>query len=348
MNILVTGAAGFVGSHIAERLERAGYSVVPVDAFVPNYDRAIKVANVREMAGTAPPLAYVEETDLRERDAVTRLLREVSPGLVVHCAALAGVRPSVEDPARYTEHNINGTVNLLEAMREVGCDKLVFASSSSVYGADATVPFTEEQAAVRPVSPYAATKRACELLLHTYGGLYGLDYLSLRFFTIYGPRQRPDLAIHKFTSAVMRGQTIQMNGDGRSSRDYTHIGDIVGGVAAAVECLLHEDGVRETLNLGSSSPILLRDLIATIEEACDREAVIERRADQPGDVPRTFADVTKAHRLLGYEVSHDLRDGIHEFVGWWLQRFGDTDGRRDLGHRAPEAGEHAREMRVGA
>jgi UDP-glucuronate 4-epimerase len=330
VNILVTGAAGFVGSHVAERLEHAGYSVVPLDAFVPNYDPAVKVANVREMAMSAPALANVEQVDLRDAASVTALLREIRPEVVVHCAALAGVRPSVEDPSRYIEHNVNGTVNLLEAMRDVGCDKIAFASSSSVYGADATVPFTEDQAAVRPVSPYAATKRACELFLHTYGNLYGLNYLALRFFTIYGPRQRPDLAIHKFTAAILRGEPIPVNGDGLSSRDYTHIDDIVAGVMASVECLVQETTVRETINLGSSGPVLLRDLIAMIEKSCEREAVIERRPDQPGDVPRTYADVSKARRILGYEPTRELGTGIQEFVEWWRDRF--AGGEVDPAH----------------
>lgn len=321
MTILVTGAAGFIGSHVAERLALAGHDVLPLDALVPNYDPAIKRANIRDMASAAPSLARLEPVDLRDERAVADVIERARPDLVIHCAALAGVRPSVERPRAYTEHNVIGTINLLEAMRKAGCRKLVFASSSSVYGADAVAPFTEDQAAVRPASPYAASKRACELFLHTYGSLYGLDFLSLRFFTVYGPRQRPDLAIHKFTSAIMRGEPIPVNGDGRSSRDYTHIDDIAAGVAAAARLLLRESGARETINLGSSAPVLLRELIALIETACDREAIIDRRPNQPGDVPRTFADVSKARRMLGYEVTRELGSGIREFVAWWQERF---------------------------
>ena len=319
--VLVTGAAGFLGSHIAERLSQRGAMVVPVDALLANYDRTIKLGNLAEMAAAAPMLEPLVEVDLRDASATSRLVKATTPDLVVHCAALAGVRPSVECPALYAEHNVLSTINLLEAMRAANCSKLVFASSSSVYGLDASVPFTEDQAALRPVSPYAATKRSCELCLHTYAHLHGLDYLALRFFTVYGPRQRPDLAIHKFTAAILQGRPIMMNGDGSSSRDYTHVSDIVDGVARAADYIIANDGVRDIVNLGSSSPVLLRELIHTIEGACDREAFIQRRPDQPGDVLHTYADVSKAGRLLGYEPRRELTEGIQEFVEWWKGRF---------------------------
>ncbi|HZJ39685.1 MAG TPA: NAD-dependent epimerase/dehydratase family protein [Demequina sp.] len=319
--VLVTGAAGFLGSHIAERLAASGSAVLAVDAFVGNYARGIKLGNLAEMKAAGSSVTHVVEVDLRDAAATVKLLQGFLPDVVLHCAALAGVRRSVEDPVLYAQHNLIATINVLNAMQVAGCAKLVFASSSSVYGSDADVPFTEDQAAVRPVSPYAATKRSAELFLHTFSDLYGLDYMALRFFTVYGPRQRPDLAIHKFTAAILQGQPITMNGDGLSSRDYTHVDDIVDGVMRAVEHVVAVRGVREIVNLGSSSPVLLKHLVSTIEKACDREAIIIRGPDQLGDVPRTYADVSKAGRLLGYEPRRELVEGIADFVEWWKSRF---------------------------
>lgn len=319
--VLVTGAAGFLGSHITEACAQAGHEVQTLDAFLDNYDPEVKRRNVAEMRVRCPGLAPVAEVDLRDARTVHDAMGRWRPEIVVHCAALAGIRPSLQRPARYSEHNVTATINLLEAMRSVGCRKLVFASSSSVYGSDAPVPFTEDHPAVRPASPYAATKRACELLLHTYADLYDLDYLALRFFTVYGPRQRPDLAIHMFTAAILQAQPITLYGDGSSSRDYTHVDDVVAGVMTAVDHAAAEDGVREIVNLGSAAPTLLRDLVAMIEKACDREALIRWRPDQPGDVPRTYADLAKAERLLGYAPQRDLVEGVEEFVSWWRSRF---------------------------
>lgn len=319
--ILITGAAGFLGSHIVEACLDQGHVVDFLDNFLHNYDPDLKRQNAAEVAASRPGLLDVHEVDLRDTSAISVLMATLRPNLIVHCAAVAGVSPSLDHPAWYAEHNVIATINLLEAMRAVGCQKLVFASSSSVYGSDSAVPFVENAPALRPASPYAASKRSAELYLYTYADLYGLDFLALRFFTVYGPRQRPDLAIHKFTRAILTGQPITINGDGTSSRDYTHVTDIVAGVMRSIEYVSENNNVREVVNLGSSSPVLLRDLIAIIEKACDREAVVERRPEQLGDVPRTYADVNKARHLFGYEPRRELIEGVEEFVEWWRGRF---------------------------
>ena len=320
--ILVTGAAGFIGSHVAERLVARGDEVIGLDNFDPFYPRAVKEANLAALC-RAPRFRLVEG-DIRDRGLVAGLLDAGTA--IVHLAARAGVRPSLEDPAGYAAVNIEGTAVLLDAARRAGTRRFVFGSSSSVYGDTAPVPFAEDWPALLPVSPYAATKRAGELLCATFAQLYGLRILALRFFTVYGPRQRPDLAIHKFTRLIRRGSPIPFFGDGSSERDYTHIDDIVGGVAAAVDWTGAGAGPAvEIVNLGESRTTSLQGLVDLIARAVGREAKLERLPAQPGDVRRTCADVRKAARLLGYRPTTTVEDGIPRFVRWFEEVHGRDD-----------------------
>ncbi len=318
MSVLVTGGAGFIGSHLVDRLAAAGRRVRVLDNFDPFYPPEVKRANLAGALATGS----VELIEGDVRDA--RLCRSVLGGgeveAVVHLAARAGVRPSIEEPALYEEVNCAGTLNLLEAARRAGgLRRFILGSSSSVYGADAPVPFREADAAGEPVSPYAATKRAAELYGHVYHRLHGLPVLCLRLFTVYGPRQRPDLAIHKFTRLIEAGEPIPVYGDGTSRRDYTYCDDVVDGVMAALGPA--GDGLGfEIINLGHSEPVELRRLIEMLEWALGREARIERLPDQPGDVPATCADISKARRLLGYEPRVPIGQGIAAFVEWFRAR----------------------------
>jgi UDP-glucuronate 4-epimerase len=319
--ILVTGAAGFIGSHVAERLVARGDEVIGLDNFDPFYPRAIKEANVAAL-GRSPRFRLVEG-DIRDRDLVAGLLDAGTA--IVHLAARAGVRPSLEDPAGYASVNIEGTATLLEAARIAGARRFVFGSSSSVYGDTAPVPFAEDWPALLPISPYAATKRAGELLCTTFSQLYGLRIVALRFFTVYGPRQRPDLAIHKFTRLIRAGRPVPFYGDGSSERDYTHIDDIVGGVAAALDWTGAAGPAVEIVNLGESRTTSLQGLVDLIARAVGREARLERLPAQPGDVRRTCADVRKALRLLGYRPTTTVEDGIPRFVRWFEEVHGRDD-----------------------
>ncbi|HSW00818.1 MAG TPA: GDP-mannose 4,6-dehydratase [Sedimentisphaerales bacterium] len=312
MKALVTGAAGFIGSHLTERLLKDAWTVVGIDSFDAFYDPAIKRRNI---AGSlSHPAFRLLEADIRDRAAMERA---VEPGtdVIIHLAARAGVRPSIAEPALYADVNINGTVTLLEAARERGIPKFVFASSSSVYGNNRKVPFSEDDNVDFPISPYAATKKAGELICHTYHHLHGLAINCLRFFTVYGPRQRPDLAIHKFARLIEDGKPIPVYGDGTMMRDFTYIDDILNGVVAAMErCAGYE-----IYNLGESQPIALSDLIAELEQALGKKAVRQRLPLQPGDVDRTYADVSKAESRLGYKPSTDIRAGLARFVAWFRQ-----------------------------
>ena len=319
--VLVTGAAGFIGSHVAEALVARGDEVVGLDNFDAFYPREVKQANVAALCRS--PRFRLVEADIRDRDAVAGVMGAGT--VVVHLAALAGVRPSLEEPARYAAVNIEGTAVLLESARRAGAGRIVFGSSSSVYGDTAPVPFAEDWPALLPISPYAATKRAGELLCATFAQLYGMRIMALRFFTVYGPRQRPDLAIHKFTRLIVRGRPVPFFGDGSSERDYTYIGDIVRGVLAAVDWTAGSGAGFEIVNLGESRTTSLDALVALIAGAVGREAKLERLPPQPGDVQRTCADVRKAGRLLGYRPSTTIEDGIPRFVRW----FEETHGRDD-------------------
>jgi UDP-glucuronate 4-epimerase len=315
-NILVTGGAGFIGSHLVGRLlGEGGWQVCVVDDFNDFYDPELKRANVALHAGREGFRLY--EADIRDRAALERIFKETAFDVVVHLAARAGVRPSLTEPLLYAETNINGTLNLLELARERGTGQFVFGSSSSVYGENEKVPFAEDDPVFRPISPYAATKAAGELLCHTYSHLWGLRCVCLRFFTVYGARQRPDLAIHKFARLISRGRSIPVFGDGTTRRDYTYVDDIIEGVRAAID---YDASVYEVINLGESRTVELRELIALLEKELGREAVIDRQPLQPGDVPQTFADITKARSLLGYNPQTDIGEGIRRFVEWFKQQ----------------------------
>lgn len=309
MKVLVTGGAGFIGSHVVEALLARHHQVVVVDDFNDFYDPAIKRRNCRHFGKQA----RVVEADIRDLPVLRALFAEQPLDVVVHLAARAGVRPSLQQPRLYTEVNIIGTQNLLELAREYRVPKFVFASSSSVYGINSKVPFAESDPIFHPISPYAATKLAGEALCHVYHHLYGIDMVCLRFFTVYGPRQRPDLAIHKFTRAIVEGRPIEVFGDGTTRRDYTYITDIVDGVMA---CLDRTFGY-EIVNLGGSHTVPLCELVQHIETALGRKAEIRRLPEQPGDVPITYADVTKAQALLGYRPTVRIDEGIRRFVEWY-------------------------------
>ena len=318
--VLLTGAAGFIGSHVAEHLLARGDEVIGLDNFDAFYPRAVKEANVAALA--RHPCFRLVEGDIRDAALVAGLL--TGETVVVHLAARAGVRPSLEEPASYASVNIEGTAVLLEAARRAGSRRVVFGSSSSVYGDTAPVPFSEDWPALLPISPYAATKRAGELLCATFAGLYGMRIMALRFFTVYGPRQRPDLAIHKFTRLIAAGRAVPFYGDGSSERDYTYVDDIVVGVLAAVDWTGAPDGGGglEIVNLGESRTTRLDTLVGLIARAVGKEARLERLPPQPGDVLRTCADVRKAGRLLGYRPTTTVEDGIPRFVRWFEEAHG--------------------------
>jgi UDP-glucuronate 4-epimerase len=312
-NILITGGAGFIGSHLVDLLmAEGGLRITVVDDFNDFYDPAIKRENLR----TRPenPDFRLVEADIRNYEALAQAFGDGAFDCIVHLAARAGVRPSLKEPRLYVETNINGTLNLLELARTHGVKKFVFGSSSSVYGMNSKVPFSEEDPIFNPISPYAATKAAGELLCHSYAHLYDMRIVCLRFFTVYGARQRPDLAIHKFAKLIAAGQPIPVFGDGTTRRDYTYIDDVIAGVRAAID---YDQSNYEVINLGESRTVELRELISLLEKSLDQYATIDRQPLQPGDVPRTFADITKARRLLGYRPQTQIEEGIGKFVEWF-------------------------------
>ena len=312
MNILVTGGAGFIGSHLVERLLAEGHRVVCLDNFDDFYDPALKRRNLAQ-AMKQPGFRLVEG-DLRDEEGLKKIFTGEKFELVAHLAAKAGVRPSVENPALYVDVNLRGTVYLLEACKSHAVRRFIFASSSSVYGNSSRVPFAEEDPANTPISPYAATKKAGELLCHAYHHLHGMDIACLRYFTVYGPRQRPEMAIHKFTRSILEGKKIFLFGDGSSRRDYTYIDDAVGGTLGA---LRREHGF-EVYNIGESQTITLTELIAAIEEQVGKKAIIEHLPEQPGDVKLTYAEIGKARERLGYNPQTKIREGLGRFVRWYL------------------------------
>jgi UDP-glucuronate 4-epimerase len=321
-DILVTGGAGFIGSHLVARLLAEGrWCVTVVDDFNDFYAPALKRANVAPHRGRAD--FQLVEADIRDRAALEKVFAATTFAVIVHLAARAGVRPSLSEPLLYTETNVTGTLHLLELARAHGVPQFVFGSSSSVYGINAKVPFSEDDPTEHPISPYAATKAAGELLCHTYAHLHGLRCVALRFFTVYGARQRPDLAIHKFAKLISANQPIPVFGDGTTRRDYTYIDDIIAGVRAAID---YDASRYEAINLGESRTVSLSELIALLEEALGRKAIIDRQPLQPGDVPRTFADITKARRLLGYDPQTPIEEGIRRFIEWFRE-----EGMRDEG-----------------
>lgn len=310
--LLVTGGAGFIGSHLVDRLLADGNSVTVVDNFDPFYDPQWKRANVAAHIGH--PEYRLVEVDIRD---AAGLRRELSGDFdaIVHLAAKAGVRPSIEDPVGYYEVNVQGTQNLLELAKEWGVKQFVFASSSSVYGVNPRVPWREDDHDLQPISPYASTKLSGEMLGHVYSHLYGIRFVALRFFTVYGPGQRPDLAIHKFARLIRAGKPIPVFGDGSTARDYSYIDDIVEGVVRSIS---FSGAPFARINLGSDKPVLLRDMIAALEEALGQKAVIQRLPDQPGDVPQTWADLSNADALLGKIPRTAFLDGLRRFVEWFV------------------------------
>lgn len=310
--VLVTGGAGFIGSHLVDRLLAVGEHVLVLDDFNDFYDPALKRANLADHL--AHPRFTLVEGDLRDAAAVERLFATYQPRRVVHLAARVGVRPSLDEPLLYEATNVLGSLILLEACRRHGVEKLVFGSSSSVYGVSAKVPFGEDDPIRAIISPYAATKAAGELHCHAYSHLYDLPIVCLRFFTVYGPRQRPDLAIHKFARLIGEGRPIPIYGDGHTQRDYTYVDDIVAGILGA---LAYDQTRFEIINLGNARTVSLVDLVAALERALGKPAVIERLPAQPGDVPRTYADTAKARRLLGYAPDTPIEVGLARFVAWF-------------------------------
>jgi UDP-glucuronate 4-epimerase len=310
MNVLVTGGAGFIGSHLCERLLREGHRVSIVDDLNDFYSPVLKEENLQSVRSVGPIQLY--SGDIRDEAAMQLVFDQVQPELVIHLAARAGIRPSLEQPLLYESVNVRGVMVLLEACRRTGVKDFVFASSSSVYGASNRAPFSEEDRVDKPISPYAATKLAGEKICYTYAHLYGIRIVCLRFFTVYGPRQRPDLAIRKFTQMIEQGTPIPVYGDGSSSRDYTFIDDIIDGVMAAARLPCS----YEILNLGNSSPVDLLTVIRTLEEALGKTADLRWLPEQPGDVPVTWADIGKAARLLGYYPRTPFATGIGKFLEW--------------------------------
>lgn len=308
--ILVTGGAGFIGSHLCDALLADGHDVIALDNFDDFYDPAVKRSNIARASEHAH--FTLIEGDIRDANDVERAFDGSPLDAIVHLAARAGVRPSIQDPLLYQDVNVRGTVAMLELCRRLKGCRFIFASSSSVYGNSAPVPFQEDDPVAEPISPYAATKRSGELLCHTYHHLYGVPVTCLRFFTVYGPRQRPDLAIHKFAGLIERGRPVPVFGDGSMERDFTYVDDIVDGVCRTIERC---DGYQ-IYNLGNAEPVSVLELIGAIERALGKRAIIEHRPPQPGDVTRTFADITRARCDLGYNPLITLSDGLGRFAAW--------------------------------
>lgn len=321
--ILVTGGAGFIGSHLSERLLREGNRVLVIDNFNNYYDPAIKRNNVEEVKRTClenniPLDNYkVFEGDIRDKEFLGEVfLNNIDS--IMHLAAMAGVRPSIQDPALYYDVNITGTVNLLEKCREKDIKQFVFASSSSVYGNNEKVPFAECDRVDNPISPYAATKKSGELLCHTYHHLFGMNIACLRFFTVYGPRQRPDLAINKFTTLILEDKEIPFYGDGTTSRDYTFVEDIVTGIVSSINFINTDRKVFEIFNIGGDKTVSLIEMVETIEEALGKKAKLNRLPMQPGDVNRTCADISHSRKIIGYNPQTTFKEGIKKFIKWKL------------------------------
>ncbi|PYK04905.1 MAG: epimerase [Verrucomicrobia bacterium] len=312
MRILVTGGAGFIGSHLVEKLLAAGHELAILDDFNDFYDPQIKRDNVAAVSKDI----LIHHVDLRDNAAVRDVFRRDKFETIVHLAARAGVRPSIQYPQLYYDTNVSGTLHLLDAARATGVERFIFASSSSVYGISKTVPFSEDQHLAQTLSPYAATKIAGEFLCSTFSHLYQMRVVALRYFTVYGPRQRPDLAIHQFTRRIYAGQPVDQFGDGTTRRDYTYIDDVIQGTMAALN---YDRSPFDIFNLGESETIQLKDLIAAIEKALGKKAKVNRLPEQPGDMALTCADISKARKLLGYKPATPFRDGLPRFVDWFLQ-----------------------------
>jgi UDP-glucuronate 4-epimerase len=312
MRILVTGGAGFIGSHLVEKLLAAGHEVAILDDFNDFYDPQIKRDNIAAVSKDT----VIHHVDLRDSAAVRNVFHLEKFETIVHLAARAGVRPSIQYPQLYYDTNVSGTLHLLDAARVTGVERFIFASSSSVYGISKTVPFSEEQHLTQTLSPYAATKIAGEFLCSTFSHLYQMRMVALRYFTVYGPRQRPDLAIHQFTRRIYAGQPIDQFGDGTTRRDYTYIDDVIQGTMAALN---YDRSPFDIFNLGESETIQLNDLISAIEKALGKKAKVNRLPEQPGDMPLTCADISKARKLLGYNPITQFNEGLPRFIDWFLR-----------------------------
>jgi UDP-glucuronate 4-epimerase len=315
--VLLTGGAGFIGSHVAEELLRRGVQLTIVDNLDRFYSPLRKKANLKHIRRSGS-YSFVNH-DIRMAAKMREIMERARPDTVIHLAARAGVRPSIEQPMLYERVNIGGTLNLLELARQFGVGKFIFGSSSSVYGATSKEPFSEDQAELRPISPYGVTKLAGEMLGYTYAHLYRMPVICLRFFTVYGPRQRPDLAIHKFTALIEEGKPLPIFGDGSAGRDYTYVDDIVAGIMEALEYQVPTEagGPFEIFNLGNSHPVTLTELVRLLEKTIGRKAVQVQKPMQSGDVPLTWADISKSSRVLGYRPRTRLEDGLKRFVTWY-------------------------------
>lgn len=320
MRILITGAAGFIGSHLSEKLLNLGHQVIGVDNFDTFYNRNIKEDNLK--IALQNPLYSFHELDITNASYFDKWPDKID--VVVHLAAKAGVRPSIENPDAYLKTNILGTLNVLEYMRKIGCSNLVFASSSSVYGNNEKIPFEESDITDQPISPYAASKKSCELLIHNYHSLYKFNCINLRFFTVYGPRQRPDLAIHKFVNKIRNNEPIEVYGKGETARDYTYIEDTISGIVESVNYNMANQNVFETINLGNNTPISLKDLIQKIETHLGMKAKINHQPMQDGDVDITFSSIEKAKQLLKYIPETSIDEGLEKFIAWYKNKNSNT------------------------
>lgn len=318
MKYFITGGAGFIGSTLSEKLLQDGIKIVSIDNFCNFYDPKLKENNIADITENDNYKIY--KGDIRDRKILERIFNENKFDCVIHLAAMAGVRPSIENPCLYQEVNCLGTQNILEEMKKHNIKKLIMASSSSVYGNCKKVPFKENMIVDFAISPYAATKKANEVMTYTYHKLYNMNVIMLRFFTVYGPKQRPDLAINKFTTLILNNEAIPMFGDGTTSRDYTYIDDIVDGIIKSINYVEKNENVYEIINLGNSNPISLKEMITTIGQVLNIEPTIKQLPMQPGDVDRTYADITKARKLLGYEPQTSFEEGIRRFIEWYRNK----------------------------
>ena len=311
IKILVTGIAGFIGSNLGEHLIKGDFKIIGIDNFDPFYDQITKMNNL-ELLSKASGFNFYE-ADIRDISSLRSVFNTEKPEIIIHLAAKAGIRPSLKDPKTYYDVNVMGTLNILEMMKEFNVSKMIFGSSSSIYGNNKKIPFSENDNVDNPISPYASSKKSCELLCHTYHHLYNFDIFCLRFFTVYGPRQRPDLAIHKFTKLIMEGNPIPFYGDGSTERDYTYIDDIVDGILGAMNNLKGYD----IFNIGESKTISLTKMVTTLETIIGKKAILEKLPMQAGDVEKTYADISKAKQILGYNPRFSFEEGIAKFIKWY-------------------------------